>query len=40
MAWFWNPFPWVEVAIRGHFDILAGLACVAASAQPGSSFTE
>ena len=30
MVWFWNPFPWVEVAIRGHFDILAGLACVAA----------
>ena len=30
MVWFWNPFPWVEIAIRGHFDILVGLACVAA----------
>ncbi len=30
VVWFWNPFPWVEVAIRGHFDLLAGLACVAA----------
>ncbi len=30
MVWFWNPFSWVEVAIRGHFDLLAGLACVAA----------
>jgi hypothetical protein len=21
-ALFWNPFPWVEIAMRGHFDIL------------------
>ena len=27
-ALFWNPFPWVEIAIRGHFDILVGLSCV------------
>jgi len=27
-ALFWNPFPWVEVAIRGHFDILVGLSCL------------
>jgi hypothetical protein len=25
---FWNPFPWVEIAIRGHFDILVGLSCL------------
>ncbi len=30
MFWAWNPFAWVEVAIRGHFDILVGLASVAA----------
>jgi hypothetical protein len=29
-ALFWNPFPWVEIAIRGHFDILIGLLCLAA----------
>ncbi len=29
-ALFWNPFPWVEIAIRGHFDILVGLACLGA----------
>jgi hypothetical protein len=29
-VWFWNPFPWLEIAVRGHFDILAGLAAVAA----------
>jgi hypothetical protein len=29
-AWFWNPFPWIEIAIRGHFDILVGLLCLAA----------
>jgi hypothetical protein len=29
-AWFWNPFAWVEVAYFGHFDILVGLASVAA----------
>jgi Glycosyltransferase family 87 len=27
-ALFWNPFPWVEVAVRGHFDILVGLFCL------------
>jgi hypothetical protein len=30
VAWFANPYPWVEVAIRGHFDILVALTCVAA----------
>ncbi len=25
---FWNPFPWVEIAGRGHFDILVGLLCL------------
>ena len=25
-----NPFPWVEVAYFGYFDVLVGLACVAA----------
>ena len=29
-ALFWNPFPWVEIAVRGHFDILVGLCCLAA----------
>jgi hypothetical protein len=27
---FWNPFPWIEIALRGHFDILVGLFCLAA----------
>ncbi len=26
-ALFWNPFPWAEIAIRGHFDILVALSC-------------
>lgn len=30
MAWAWNPFAWIEVAIRGHFDALVGLASVVA----------
>jgi hypothetical protein len=25
-----NPFPWVEIAYFGHFDVLVGIACVAA----------
>jgi len=25
-----NPFPWVEIAYFGYFDVLVGLACVAA----------
>ena len=29
-ALFWNPFPWVEIAIRGHFDILVAVFCVGA----------
>ncbi len=29
-ALFWNPFPWLEIAVRGHFDILVGLLCLAA----------
>ncbi len=32
LALFWNPFPWVEIAVRGHFDILVGLASLAAVA--------
>jgi hypothetical protein len=30
MALFWNPFPWVEIAIRGHFDILIAFSCLGA----------
>ncbi|QDV34689.1 glycosyltransferase family 87 protein [Tautonia plasticadhaerens] len=30
MAWAWGPYAWVEVAIRGHFDVLVGLAAIAA----------
>jgi hypothetical protein len=30
LALFWNPFPWVEVAFYGHFDILIGLSCLGA----------
>jgi hypothetical protein len=30
IAWLFNPFVWVEIAIFGHFDILVGVACVAA----------
>jgi hypothetical protein len=30
LAWFWNPYVWVENAIYGHFDVLVGLLCVAA----------
>jgi hypothetical protein len=30
MAWLWNPLPWVEVATFGHFDVLVGVAAVAA----------
>ena len=30
LAWFVNPFPWVEIAWFGHFDILVAVACVAA----------
>jgi hypothetical protein len=29
LALFWNPFAWVEIPIRGHFDILVGLLCLA-----------
>lgn len=29
-AWILNPFPWVEIAYFGHWDILMALACVAA----------
>jgi hypothetical protein len=28
--WIFNPFPWVEVAYFGYFDVLVALACVAA----------
>ena len=30
LALFWNPFPWVEIAVRGHFDFLVGLFCLGA----------
>ena len=30
VAWFLNPFPWVDIAWFGHFDILVAVACVAA----------
>jgi hypothetical protein len=30
IAWFWNPYAWVELARFGHFDVLVGLCCVAA----------
>jgi hypothetical protein len=30
LALFWNPYPWVEIAVRGHFDILVGLLCLGA----------
>jgi hypothetical protein len=32
LAWLMGPFPWVEIAIYGHFDILVAIACVAAVA--------
>ncbi len=28
-ALFLNPYPWVEIAIRGHFDVLVALFCLA-----------
>jgi Glycosyltransferase family 87 len=28
--WLVNPFPWVEIAYFGYFDVLVGLACIAA----------
>jgi Glycosyltransferase family 87 len=28
--WLLNPFPWVEIAYFGYFDVLIGAACVAA----------
>jgi len=28
--WLLNPFPWIEIAYFGYFDVLVGLACVAA----------
>lgn len=30
LVWAWNPYVWVEVAIRGHFDVMVGAASVAA----------
>jgi hypothetical protein len=32
LAWLIGPFPWVEIAYYGHFDVLVGIACVAAVA--------
>ena len=29
-ALFWNPFPWIEIAVRGHFDIVVALCCLGA----------
>jgi hypothetical protein len=31
LAWFWNPYVWVENANYGHFDVLVGIACVVAT---------
>ena len=28
-ALFLNPYPWVEIAIRGHFDVVVALLCLA-----------
>jgi Glycosyltransferase family 87 len=28
--WLINPFPWVELAYYGHFDVLVGAACIVA----------
>jgi hypothetical protein len=28
--WFLNPFPWIEIAYFGYFDVVVGLACLAA----------
>ena len=30
VAWVVNPFPWVEIAYFGHWDILVAVACLAA----------
>ena len=30
LVWLFGPFPWVEIAHFGHFDVLVGLLCVAA----------
>ena len=30
VLWLLNPFPWVEIAYFGYFDVLVALACVAA----------
>jgi hypothetical protein len=32
LAWLLGPFPWVEIAYYGHFDVLVAIACVAAVA--------
>jgi hypothetical protein len=32
MVWLMSPFAWVEIAYYGHFDVLVGIACVAAVA--------
>jgi hypothetical protein len=32
IIWFWNPYAWIEIARYGHFDVLIGMACVAAVA--------
>ncbi len=39
MAWLWNPLPWVEVATFGHFDVLVGVAAVAALEGEGAGAT-
>jgi hypothetical protein len=28
LAFFWNPYPWVEITMQGHFDILVALLCL------------
>lgn len=30
LLWVANPYPWIEIAVFGHFDILVGLLCIAA----------
>jgi hypothetical protein len=28
IAVFWNPYPWIEIAMYGHFDIVVALLCL------------
>lgn len=31
LLWLFNPFPWIEIGYFGHFDVLMGIASVAAA---------